>query len=246
MNDYNYFEKLFYDDVRNKKIIARGAYHNSGKKGSGNKGARVKTTVDSLIGKEKREYMRGGKVMTTNFYDDIKNVPTIEELNGMEFEKVKTILKYVKGHYTNKDLQNHWNTSAGTMYSKTFYKYGVVERKKRGLKDSDINKNVPKYNPKSEKIAKISKIANINDQHSQILHLSELVKTLEEENQLLKEKAELTIKDIPVVNSGLELKFTGKYKGEQILERTLKFVDALSKEDTYEINLSIIENNNKG
>ena len=61
-------EKLFLNEIREKKRTASGVHHKTGKNGYV---GTMRFPSDIMSRKDKMKYRRNGKVMTTNMYDEI-------------------------------------------------------------------------------------------------------------------------------------------------------------------------------
>lgn len=154
-------EKLLNEDAMEKRRAGRGSFHNSGRRGGGTRGVKgVRTPVDVLVGKAKKEYTKGGQVMTTSIYDDIKNVPNFDQMLSMDFEKAKNIAMYIRGKFTNKVLIDHWNVSTGRMYDRIFYHFNIVQKpdKKEKINKYQININKIKNNKTRSETAMVNQV----------------------------------------------------------------------------------------
>jgi len=129
-NNPNNIEALFDEEIRDKKRTARGSFHNITHRGGGKKGANLKTQVDYLTGKAKREYMKGSAIVTTNFYSDIKNCPSIEELRAKEPAQAKNIIMEVKKNNTINVIKKHLKVSGYMLYK--IYDQFSIEYEHRG------------------------------------------------------------------------------------------------------------------
>lgn len=271
-------EKLFYQEVREKKRIGYGAYHNSGRRGGGNKGVRTKTTVDYLRGKARKEYTKGGEVTVSNVYDDIKNVPSVEELKKMDFGKAQHIVGVCKTNFTNAILMEHWGIkTSSSLYSKVFYKYKIVERKtaqernaiRRGedpekFKQENLDKEVIKsYKSRVKELEEELKTRNeqFNQLKSENNDTRMLLDAVQGEVTVLKadaievERIEIAHEEMKEefeelknkynslknVDYGMELNFKGSYRGHQITERIMKYLETIIDESNYIIDFNIKE-----
>lgn len=247
-------EKIFYQEVREKKRIGYGAYHNSGRRGGGNKGVRTKTRVDYLKGKEKKEYTKGGVIKMSNVYDDIKNLPNLEELKVMDFEKAKHIIGVAKKNFKNAELLKHWDIkTSSSLYSSIYYKYGIVEKKslsernaiRRGEKtNTTTNKTAPKNDKDLQKEVINSYKQKVKELQSEINELTDkeeaFYKRFEDAKHTLKLK-DAMIEELTNVEYGMELKFKGNFEGNQIVERIMKYLETLIDSNTYDIDFNIKE-----
>lgn len=118
----NNIELILKKDSMEKKRTGIGVFSRASRRGY--TGA-VKTQVDFLKGKAKKEYMGNGVVKVSNIYDNIDKIPTIEELTKMPIPKARAILKYIKEKHTNRILKEKWNCGDSSVYM-YYYRYGVV------------------------------------------------------------------------------------------------------------------------
>jgi hypothetical protein len=91
-------EKLFYDDVREKKKAATGVHYKTGSRGYV---GTMRFPSDIMSRKEKYNYRKAGKVMTTNIFDEIL---TIDEFNKLEKHEQKNRMAYWRNIKTNKEI----------------------------------------------------------------------------------------------------------------------------------------------
>ena len=91
-------EKLFNQEVRDKKRTASGVHSKTGKNGYVGK---MRFPSDIMSRKEKYNYRKAGKVMTTNMYDEIL---TVEEFEQLETQEKRNRLSYWRNIYTNKEI----------------------------------------------------------------------------------------------------------------------------------------------
>lgn len=143
----NDFEKIFYQDVRNKKRTASGIHHRASRRGYIKGG--VKTQSDFMTKKEKEKL--NGEVKVYNMYDKynvITNVPSLNEIERMDINDRVNLYRFLKNRYSNVVLQKHWGISAGSLYNKVYEKYNlytprtVNSKVKNGIYNNDIT-NVP-------------------------------------------------------------------------------------------------------
>jgi hypothetical protein len=125
----NDVERLLREDARDKKRTGNGVFSRASRRGY--TGA-IRTTVDYLKGKEKKQYMGNGEVKMYNIYDDINNIPSAREIMKMDFETAKKILEQARARHNVKDLRDHWKISSKVMYSELFDKHGLERAKKGG------------------------------------------------------------------------------------------------------------------
>lgn len=120
-NDNN-ITRIFYNDSRDKKVVARGSRNKNPKKRS----MALMTPSSYLKGKDRKDYMKASEVVVKHIYDEIENVPKLEELisSCKTREEVKEKLTLLKSKHTVQAIRRHLNLSAYSYY-KLFKEYGV-------------------------------------------------------------------------------------------------------------------------
>jgi hypothetical protein len=99
-------ERLFNDEVRDKKKTASGVHHKTGKNGYVGK---MRFPSDIMSRKEKRKYKGNSKVSISNLYEEI--IP-IEEFEKLEEYEQRNMLAYWRNTYNNKTITDGmgiWN-----------------------------------------------------------------------------------------------------------------------------------------
>lgn len=145
MFNENEIEKIFINEVKDKKRTARGCYSMKGKRGIIKK---MVTPLDYMSKAEKKAYIAGGEITVSNIYKEITQIPHIKELR----EKTKTdkagakkTMDIILGYHAPGKLQKHWEISNYTYYKYLRelgydFKFGT-STKKRGEKVA-ANKNI--------------------------------------------------------------------------------------------------------
>lgn len=142
----NNVEFILKQDSREKKRTGIGVYKRASRRGYCRGG--VRTQSDFLSAKEKKSL--NGEVRVYSMYNDLKNLPSIEELRVMmkeKPEKAKIILTETKKNFTQKQLCTFWGLSNGAMYH--YYDKLGVDYKKKGQARKD--KGTKKSKPVSKK-----------------------------------------------------------------------------------------------
>jgi hypothetical protein len=121
-NDIEYMLK---QDAREKKKTGSGVFSRASRRGY--TGA-VRTHVDYLKGKAKKEYMKNGEIKVSNIYDDINNVPSVEKIREMEHNTARNIILAAKSKHGMKELVKHWGFSDNYLYTKFFPEYEIPTR----------------------------------------------------------------------------------------------------------------------
>jgi hypothetical protein len=91
-------EKMFHDEVRQKKRTASGVHHKTGKNGYV---GTMRFPSDIMNRKDKMRYRKAGKVVTTNIFDTII---TIDEFETLETYEQRNRLMYWRNEKTNKEI----------------------------------------------------------------------------------------------------------------------------------------------
>lgn len=118
----NETEKLFNEDLRDKKKAARGVHSRKGKLGRIGAGG-MRTPADLLTGKERRDYESPSPVSVSSVYD---TVMPLDEFKALPRAKKMVALHEYKRRFTANDIALRWNLSPKSVY----YYYRVY------LKDS--------------------------------------------------------------------------------------------------------------
>lgn len=220
-------ERMFNEEIRDKKRTARGSFSNSGRRGGGTKGVRsVKTAADVLKYNDKaayKLYVKASDVIMSNVYDDILNIPTVAEIKEKDFNSAQSIVKAAKLGHTMKDLSNHWHLSGYSLY-KLFDDYEIEypkhPRKKTIKKEKDIKK--ANYIQKQEEIFQQANL--LNDQR--MAFVAPTLLATEEP----KEEEEFQLKYIKKEVTGVEAQ-----------DRIMNYMGILMKDKKYDVKLTITE-----
>jgi hypothetical protein len=98
MQKPNHIERMFYDEIRDKKKTASGVHHKTGKNGYV---GTMKFPSDIMNRKEKMRYRKAGKVVTSNIFDEV--LP-IEEFEQLETYEKRNRLQYWRNEKPNKEI----------------------------------------------------------------------------------------------------------------------------------------------
>lgn len=174
--------------------------------------------LDLLSGKKRKDYVRGGIIMTSNFYDNAENIPSFEEIQKMDKAQARTLLTTLKTKYSNTELiKNHWKVSNYQGY-KLLNDLGLTNKRE------EIHISTTKVKDEKEKVKrKVRATAK---------EKSEAVK---EEN--IKSENNNTYENF----SGFKIMLSGDYESGKLEERVLKLVSALDSNKKYNLKLSIEE-----
>jgi hypothetical protein len=193
-------ERLFHNEVREKKKTASGVHHKTGKNGYV---GTMRFPSDIMSRKDKMRYRRSSKVMTSNMYEEILK---IEEFEKLETYEKRNRLQYWRNQNTNKEILAGMGIS-----SKRYYEI-VAEldlpkapRVDRGGKTEKRTAKVKKEKPKQESVA----IENEPEPKPAPI-------------------VEPPVQEIIV--DGLHLVFNGTYKADQIQKQLKKFITLLDEE----------------
>jgi hypothetical protein len=111
MSYFSEAEKLFNQEVREKKRTASGVHSKTGKNGYvGN----MRFPSDIMSRKDKYNHRKAGKVVTTQLYEEILPV---DEFEALETYEQKNRMAYWRNVYTNKEI-----TTAMGIHNNRFYK----------------------------------------------------------------------------------------------------------------------------
>lgn len=110
MQKYNEAERLFLEEVREKKKTASGVHHKTGKRGYVGK---MLFPTDLMSRKEKYNHRKAGKVVTTNIYDLFLSLDEFKQLD--EFEQ-RNRLAYLRSKHSNKDIMKEMGMNNANYY----------------------------------------------------------------------------------------------------------------------------------
>lgn len=204
-------EKVFMEDIREKKKAASGVHSKTGKRGYVGK---MLFSYDMMSRKEKYNHRKGGKILTTNLFDQIQ---TIDEFNQLETHEKKNRMQYWRNNNTIKEIQESMGIS-----NKRFYDL---------ITDLDLPKDRSAKRPKQRRKA-LTKI--VSDKQDAQLNFQALETALEPM------PAAPPIQEIMV--DGLHVIFNGTYSAEKIEKQLTKFMLLLEgEEDEFYIELKLVQ-----
>lgn len=91
-------EEVFYKDIRQKKRTASGIHHKTGKRGYV---GTMRFPTDYMSRREKYNYRKAGKIMTTNLFDIV--LP-IEEFKKLDDQEKRNRMQYWRSEKTNAEI----------------------------------------------------------------------------------------------------------------------------------------------
>lgn len=235
-------ERIFYEEIRDKKKQTSGSWHNSGRKGTrGIKGS-LHMPNELLKYNDKqayKKYIEGSVITVSNIYSDINNLPKITEIVEKDYEAAHSILTAAKGFHVNRKLLEYWGISCGSLYG--FYKKFGVEKKDYSTRKS--HKEVETAEPVKEEPVKEEE--HIKTKEEKRLILSQA---------LLKQEAQVAarseyVNNMKVVNMVEEVEeedFNHKYNkkfinGAEMSKRILDIMTIIYQDKNYEVKFSIRE-----
>lgn len=206
-------EKLFYQDSIRKKRIGSGARHMSSKR-TGSTGP-MKTPVDYLKGKAKREYQRNGKVVTYNMYEKIMDYSEFKTLPKEEQRKILTAYRANnpdtgKPNFTSAAIREAWGLN-----TYEFYKL---------INDLGVPKDKSRISKANQAKARDRAHSRTND-----------VESHDEDKALPDSPGEQR------VSEGLTVQLIGTYKGNDLVERLLALGQIFKEPEEYTVTLHIQE-----
>jgi len=198
-------EKMFHEEVRDKKKTASGVHHKTGKNGYvGN----MRFPSDIMNRSEKMRHRKASKVMTTNIFDEIL---TIDEFEKLETYEKKNRLQYWRNKFSNKDIQQ-----AMGIGNSPFYKI---------VKELDLPKtNRFKSDEPTKRKGAVKKQVAIQ---SNLVFAEEKLPEVPEAP-----KPETIVQE--VVFEGLNVMFRGTYTADKIEKQLTKFMLLLDGEENEE------------
>lgn len=221
-NRDNDIEYIFRSDSIEKKRVGVGVYNRASRRGYV---GTVRTQVDYLKGKAKKEYMGNGEIKVYNFYDDIRNLPTREQFGIMEPEKAKKILEYVKEKHTIATIAKKWGCVGGTVYT-TLYKYGVMEEplSAKERKAKSLKGKAKKTSLGTTVASEVAVTQETNEREEYIAELEGKLKELE-----------------PAKKEGFTIELKGVFSREEVEARVLNILGTTVEGKNYSVSLSIKE-----
>lgn len=199
----NNIERMFYDEIRDKKRTASGVHHKTGKNGYV---GTMRFPSDIMNRKEKMKYRRAGKVLTSNIFDEV--LP-IDEFENLETYEQRNRLQYWRNEKSNKEIL------AGMGISNKRY-YDIVSQLELP-KAPRIKPNAPR-----KAIAKKKELIPVE--------IQETVPAVQNEIEVPEPpKEESKVQEV-IVN-GLNVIFTGTYSAEKIEKQLTKFMLLLDDEE---------------
>lgn len=124
---YSEAERLFYEDVRDKKKTASGVHHKTGKKGYVGK---MLFPSDIMSRKDKYNHRKAGKIVTSNLYREIL---TIDQFRKLETEEQKNMMLYWRNEYTNGEIKKAMGI-ANSPYYKLVAELGLPKAPRGAVK----------------------------------------------------------------------------------------------------------------
>lgn len=106
----NEVQKMFYADIRDKKRTGNSIHKRTGKRGYVGK---MRMPSEIMSRKDKYNYRKAGKVMTSNYFSEILY---IDDFLALDIEDQKRRLTYWREHFSNKEIMQTMGT-----YNKQFY-----------------------------------------------------------------------------------------------------------------------------
>ena len=206
---FSEIEKMFHEEVRDKKRTASGVHHKTGKNGYV---GTMRFPTDIMNRSEKIRHRKASKCMTTNIFDEIL---TIDEFEKLETYEKKNRLAYWRNKYSNKEIQK----AMGIANSPYYKIVESLELPKAPRIKSDLDGKQKRTGKASgQKI-----IAIQSDLHFEEEKLPEVPEA---------PKPATIVQE--VVFEGLNVMFRGTYTADKIEKQLTKFMLLLDGEDNEE------------
>lgn len=198
----NEIERMFREEVRDKKITGYGIHSRKGKRGYVGK---MMFPTDFMSRKEKQQYRKAGKVVTTNLYDEI--TMNYNQWKVLKEEDQKKYMQEWRNRFTLPEISEKLGAGESTIWSKC-KQLGITSGKRGYRKRTAVTKTTILDTGKQQTIDKqpVSSIA---------------VKPIEVFEPMV----------IPKTN-GMHLSLTGTYAAEEIVRKLTNFSVLLSEEKT--------------
>lgn len=215
MKPYNEAEQVFIQEVREKKKAASGVHHKTGKRGYVGK---MLFPTDFMSRKEKYNYRKAGKCVTTNLFDTILSISEFEALETFE---QRNMMAYWRTKYQNLEIMK-------TMGLTNAKYYDLVN--KLGLPKAERTPRQAVLKTKTKKAP--LKVAAITEQPEPTIILEPFEGPVR--------------KQVEPVITGLHVIFNGTFNAEQISKQLTKFQLLLDGEqDDFHIELKIVQKGDK-
>jgi hypothetical protein len=214
-------EFLLMQENREKKRAASGIHSRKGKRGYVGK---MYTPVDFLKGKEKRNYVKAGKITVSNLFDEILSQ---EEFDKLEENEQKNRLMYWRLNHSVEKIKKEMGVTHGRYYR--YIKELDLPRIPRGL-------GVTTLDIKEKRKGKATKM---NKETKEQKNTTEPEKILEAEQP---KKESLNLLDL----FGLNIGYKGTFNSDEIRKMFNK-LDILLEDDSseFEIELKIMQKDKK-
>jgi hypothetical protein len=211
MSYFSEAEKLFNQEVRDKKRTASGVHSKTGKNGYVGK---MRFPSDIMSRKDKYNYRKAGKVVTTQLYEEI--IP-VEEFEALDKFEQRNRMGYWRNVYTNKEI-----TNAMGIHNNKYYKI-VAEL---GLPKA------PRVDRKEPRTSKPIKVQGTPQKAVAVEPSPIIMPEPETKPEPVQE----------VLVDGIHLVFSGTYSPELIQRKLAKFELILEDEnDDFYIELRLIQ-----
>jgi hypothetical protein len=219
MQNISNIEKLFYEEVKEKKKTASGVHHKTGKNGYvGN----MRFPSDIMSRSEKMRYRKAGKVVTTNIFDEVLPIDEFEQLET--YEK-KNRLAYWRNEKSNKEILQGMGIS-----NKRYYEI---------VAELQLPK-APRIKPNQPRKATVKKKQEPKESSTPI-SLTEMVPAVQKLVEALETPKEETKAQEDIVN-GLNVSFKGTFSAEKIEKQLTKFMLLLdSEEDDFYVEFRLMQ-----
>jgi hypothetical protein len=206
-------EKVFLDDIREKKKAASGIHSRTGKRGYVGK---MLFATDFMSRKEKYNYRKAGRVMTSNMYDEIIQIADFEQL---EQHEQRNRFQYWRSKYNNEEIKKGLGIHNAKLYN-IIDDLGLPKAKKNneGKRKAKVKAEPKEAAPKAE--AKVPQVAEKQEP-----------KEAEPEQQVQ-----------TVIVNGLSLIYNGDFTAEHIQKQLQKIVTLIDGEtDNFYVELKLMQ-----
>lgn len=230
-NDVEYLLKM---DTRDKKRTGIGVFNRASRRGYT---GTVRTQVDYLKGKAKKEYMKNGEVRVSSIYDDINNIPSKKDFKSMDYEKGKKILTYIKSRYTSKELAKHWGIANSSVFT-LYYKFGVIEKLSHEERLAEKRKKSKKFNKDNAKEVP-QQISTVDTK--KIESRIDEVEQLKSKMEMITNKLHSLLEKESNIEDGFAISLSGEFSKDFIENRVINIVNTLVDGKKYSVNLKLTE-----
>lgn len=223
-------QRIFEDDVRDKKRTGTGVFSRASRRGYVGK---MRTPYDGVKYKAKKEYMGNGKVVTYNMFEE--QIVELDTFENFDKARQKELLELYREKFTTEEIKKTWRMNTYAFYN-LLKKLGIQVKPIGTLTEAGKEKKrVAMAKAREAKLLKQrERQEDIFDIEDSIINEPEVAVTVE---QKVVPKA-----NIVTISNGLSIMLEGEYEGKIFGEKVRKLLALLEDDSSmYKIKLEIVE-----